>query len=395
MNHHLSPPPASCSENASTNTAPAFIPSGLSAQLARRSVVTKTSPPEQLRSMADAVPLPWDQLQLYLARRDIHMDMGRPPRQFSGGLANLNYLIELNGASYVLRRPPLGEVLPGANDMAREYRVLSALSPRFEFAPRTLLYCDDSSVLGAHFLIMEYRQGLTVGGDVIPSAINTPDIGTRLGNTMIRLLAQLHALDPATVGLGTLGRPEGFLARAIEGWSRRAEVASDGRATEAIRFISTWLAEHRVPEIQATLLHCDFKLDNLILHPDTLAPVAILDWDMATRGDPLFDLATLLSYWTEAADPPAMHRLAQMPTAAHGFPSRNEVVADYARATGRDVSNFVFHRVLCLFKLAVVFLQLHARFRSGATTDERYADFGELAAGILDFTHDVALGRES
>lgn len=357
--------------------------------------ITQTFARERFRSEAEVVSLEWDKLQRYLAHRNLRMDQERPPRQFSGGLSNLNYLIELDGAPYVLRRPPLGEILPGANDMAREHRVLSALSQHYEFAPRTLLYCDDETVLGAHFLIMEYRPGLTLDGSVIPASIDSPDIGARLTATMVQLLARLHAVDPGAVGLGALGRPEGFLARAIEGWSHRADRACDGQPTAAIRSISAWLAQHRVPELPATLLHCDFKLDNLILQPDTLAPVAILDWDMATRGDPLFDLATLLSYWTEAGDPPAMHRLAQMPTAGHGFPSRREVVAAYARATGRDVSNFIFHRVLCLFKLAVVFLQLHARFRTGATRDQRYAGFGDLAAGILEFTHDVALGHES
>ena len=142
-------------------------------------------------------------------------------------------------------------------------------------------------------------------------------------------------------------------------------------------------------------MHADFKLDNLILHPQTLEPLALLDWDMSTRGDPLFDLATLLSYWTEAGDPPAMHDLGQMPTAGYGFPSRDEVVQAYASATGRDVSNFAFYRVLCMFKLSVVFMQLHARYRRGATTDPRYRRFGELSHGLLEFTHDLAQGRHA
>ncbi|WP_372656702.1 phosphotransferase family protein [Hydrogenophaga sp.] len=349
----------------------------------------------KLRKADDTVPLPWDSIGRYLSGQGMRLELERPPRQFAGGLANLNYLVDIDGREYVLRRPPLGEVLPGANDMAREHRVLQALAPHYRYAPRAVLYCADTAVMGAHFQIMEYRAGRVIGGAHIPPDIVAPAIGQQLANSMVDLLVQLHALDPVATGLGDLGKPEGFLARAVTGWTRRAELASENQPHRAIRFISAWLEKHRPPELPPTLLHADFKLDNLILHPQTLEPVALLDWDMSTRGDPLFDLATLLSYWTEAGDPPAMHELGQMPTAGYGFPTRFEVVQAYARATGRDVSNLAFYRVLCIFKLSVVFMQLHARYRSGATTDPRYSRFGELSRGLLEFTHDLAQGRHA
>lgn len=346
-----------------------------------------------LRTAGDTVPLPWDNVSQYLSGRGMRLNLEHAPRQFAGGLANLNYLVEIDGTDYVLRRPPLGEVLPGANDMAREHRVLQALAPHYHYAPRSVLYCDDDAVMGAHFQIMEYRSGRVISGAHLPPDIVAPAIGQKLAGSMVDLLVQLHALDPAKTGLGDLGKPEGFLARAVSGWTRRAELASKDEQHQSVRFISAWLEKNRPSELPPTLLHADFKLDNLILHPQTLEPLALLDWDMSTRGDPLFDLATMLSYWTEAGDPPAMQELAQMPTAGYGFPSRNDVVQAYARATGRDVSNLAFYRVLCLFKLSVVFMQLHARYRSGATTDPRYSRFGELSHGLLEFTHDLAQGR--
>ncbi len=344
------------------------------------------------RPQSEVQQMPWDRLATYLATYGHRLSSEVAPRQFAGGLGNLNYLIEVNGQPHVLRRPPLGPIPPGANDMAREHRVLENLWREFPLAPRSLLYCEDPEVLGAHFLIMDYRPGLTIGG-VLPSRFDSRKVGPQLAGTMVDLVVALHRVDPARVGLEGLGKPEGFLVRAVEGWAKRAGIACDGAPGTVTESLVGWLRAHQVPVGVPTLLHSDFKLDNIVLDPVTLAPRAVLDWDMSTRGDPLFDLATWLSYWTEANDPPAMHALAQMPTAAPGFPTRNEMVAAYAKLSGRDVSDFRFHRVLTMFKLGVVFLQLHARYRSGATTDPRYAAFGTLGDGLLDFAHEVAQQR--
>lgn len=347
------------------------------------------------RPRGQTVPLDWARLRRYLAGLGHELDLSEMPRQFAGGLANLNYLIRLDGQPCVLRRPPPGPLPPGANDMAREHRVLSSrLWLRFPQAPRSLLYCVDPDVLGAHFLVMEYRPGLTIGAD-LPPWLDSRVAGPRLARTLVDLLVQLHGTDAAEVGLDHLGKPEGFLFRAIEGWTRRAE-ALDGAAPRiAVRELSQWLRTHCPPDARPTLLHCDFKLDNIVLDPETLRPRAVLDWDMATRGHPLFDLATLLSYWTEPGDPDAVRELRQMPTTAPGFPSRAQVAEAYRRGTGCDLSDLPFHRVLAMFKLGVVFLQLHARFLAGATTEPRYARFGHIGRSILDFTHDIARGRAS
>lgn len=346
----------------------------------------------QLRSAQDSVPQDWPRLAAYLGQHGMALSLEQAPRQFAGGLANLNYLVVVDGREAVLRRPPLGTLPAGAYDMGREFGILQKVSQGFALAPAALHMGADAQVLGAPFQLLEFRRGFAVRGS-LPEALQVmPDIGRRLGDTMIEVLVALHAIDTAALGLGELGKPQGFLKRAVEGWSKRALSATEGCTSPLIVPLSDWLRKHLVPDGPFALLHNDIKLDNILLDGRTLAPVAVLDWDQCTRGDALFDLATTLSYWTESTDPEAMHVLRQMPTAHPGFPTREQAAMAYARATGRDLSDFRFYRVLAMFKLAVIFHQLHARYRLGATQDPRYAGFGELADGILEFTHTVARG---
>ena len=339
---------------------------------------------------------PWERLAAYLNERGMKFSPDPLPRQFACGFGNLNYLIAVDGRPKVLRRPPEGPLPPGGNDMAREYRVLSRLWRRFPLAPRAEHFCKDETVLGAPFFIMEYRPGVVVRKSV-PSSLK--GLESDLSAMMVEVLTAFHAVRPEEVELDDLGRPEGFLGRAVEGWIKRAYVASqdiydDGAPPEAARALEDWLEGRPAPDGDVTLLHNDFKLDNIIL--DAAAPtrpIAVLDWDMCTRGDPLFDLATLLSYWTEPGDPPAMHDLGQMPTGEPGFLSRQEVVDLYGEMTGRDLSDFLFYRVLTIYKLGAVFLQLYARYRRGTTRDRRYENLGRIGEGVFAFGIEVARGR--
>jgi aminoglycoside phosphotransferase (APT) family kinase protein len=340
---------------------------------------------------------PWDRLAAHLRAHGHDFAAEPPPRQFAGGFGNLNYLITFDGRPAVLRRPPAGPLPPGGNDMTREHRVLSRLGRAFPLVPRTLHFSADESVLGAPFFIMEYRPGLVVRA-TLPDRLK--DQGGALSRLLVDVLARLHAIDPVAVELGDLGRPDGFLERAVAGWIKRAGVAAadiydDGRPPAPAREVASWLERRAIPKGDVTLLHNDFKLDNVILDPAVLPPeaIAVLDWDQCTRGDPLFDLATLLSYWTEPRDPPAMHMLNQMPSSAPGFLTRREVVELYGRVTGRDVSDFRFHRVLAMMKLGVIFLQLYARYKRGTTQDPRYKEMGRIGDGIFDFALDVARER--
>ncbi|MGH7153344.1 MAG: phosphotransferase family protein, partial [Acetobacteraceae bacterium] len=317
-----------------------------------------------LRSPADSVPLDWPALRLYLATHGMVLDADPPPQQFAGGLANLNYRIFLEGRPAVLRRPPLGDLPPGSHDMAREHRILSRLPDALPFAPRSLHLCADPAVLGAPFQILEYRPGLVIR-EVMPKELaGRPEVGARLSQVLLETLAAIHAVNTAAIGLGDLGRPDGFLSRAVAGWRKRGLAAKEDGTDALHAELGAWLERHLVPDGPPALLHNDFKLNNMILDPHDLSAVAVVDWDQGTRGDPLFDFATLLSYWVQPDDPPAMHDMAQMPAAEPGFLARQEAVDTYAAISGLDMSDFVFHRVLAMYKLGVIFLQLGLRFRS-------------------------------
>jgi len=216
-----------------------------------------------------------------------------------------------------------------------------------------------------------------------------------LSGMMVDTLAALHRVDCNEIGLGDLGRPAGFIGRAIAGWSKRGALVTDDDMLKALlQDISLWLSGQKFRERAPTLLHCDFKLDNLILNPQTLSPVALVDWDMGTRGDPLFDLATLLSYWAQPDDPPALQRLGQMPTTQTGFWSRAAVARRYADLTGLDIDDLPAMRVLALFKLGIVFLQLHRQWLNGAVKDDRYVDFARLGEDLLLVARDATSASE-
>ena len=346
-----------------------------------------------LRPEADTVAQDWERLAAYLAERGMHLETDPAPRQFAGGFANLNYLVRIDGGEAVLRRPPMGPLPPGAYDMGRESKILSRLHEQYPLAPRALHLCEDDGVLGAPFQITEFRRGISCRSELPSEHAGDPAVGEQLGAMLVDRLAELHRVEPAAVDLDDLGKPDGFLERAVRGWRKRANLAIEGWGTEATRKrierVGEWLDAHRVPDGPASLIHNDFKLDNLLLDPKTLEPVALVDWDQGTRGDGLFDLATLLSYWVRPGDPECMHRMAQMPTDQPGFPSREDAAQRYARATGRDLADFRFHRALATFKTAVIFQQLCARWHNGGTRDPQYATLGDLADGLLDMARDI------
>jgi aminoglycoside phosphotransferase (APT) family kinase protein len=354
----------------------------------------KASADARFRAPAATAELPWQAIAEHLAAHSLRLDLqAQAPRQFVGGLANLNFLVHLDTGPAVLRAPPAGPLPKGAHDMRREHRILSRLWRALPVAPRSFHLCEDETVCGRPFVLIDYRPGIVLTGDRPAELDARPDAARHLGHVMIDTLADIHAVDPAAVDLADLGRPAGFLQRALDGWIARAEACAPDGLSPAARKVVDWLRAQPLPTGEATLLHNDVKLDNLILDPATFDPVAVVDWDQGTLGDPLFDLATLLSYWTEPGDPPAMHQLAQMPTARHAFPSRREAVARYAARTGRDIGPFRFHRVLALLKLAVIFQQLHQRSLRDPSAPPEYGSFGALGEGILGFAGDVVDNR--
>ncbi len=332
-----------------------------------------------MASASAAAPSDRDRLAAWLAPRGLALVPGSGLMPLSGGLANRNECIELVTGPAVLRRPPPGALAAGASDMGREWRVVSALAPHFPIVPRALAFCDDPAVLGTPFLVLEWRPGIAIR-DTLPAG---GAIDTLVTVTLAQMTA-LHALDPARVGLGDLGKPEGFYARQLRGWmARAAAVWPAGLPTSAAALIAALAAAAPPAGGDPVLLHMDLKPDNILVNPASLAPRALIDWDMATRGPRGFDLAVLLSYWTEPGDPAATHSLGAVPSLVPGAPRRTELVARYRALGGVDPGPLAWPLALARLRLAVAWMQLYRKWQRGEMAGDRYAGFEALALAIL------------
>jgi aminoglycoside phosphotransferase (APT) family kinase protein len=294
--------------------------------------------------------------------------------QFPGGHSNLTYLLRFGDRELVLRRPPFGSKVKTAHDMGREHKVLSRLYAVYPKAPRALVHCDDPSVIGAPFYIMERVRGIVLRHQRPPAGIELPPARMRaISEAAVDGLAELHGLDYRAAGLEDLGHPEGYVARQVAGWTQRWQGSRTDDVPDLDRAAS-WLAAHQPAESGAALIHNDYKYDNLVLHPAELARiVAVLDWEMATVGDPLMDLGTSLAFWVDPDDAPEQRLMPAGPTTLPGNLSRAEIVERYAARSGRDVSNVLFYYVYGLFKIAVIVQQIYYRYKAGLTRDERFA----------------------
>lgn len=309
--------------------------------------------------------------------------------QFGGGKANLTYLLTFpDGSELVLRRPPLGPVASGAHDMSREYGVLSRLWRSFDKAPRAVAYCGDPSVIGSDFFLMERRDGIVVRTDVpeIFGGGNDPDATRKLSEVVIDTLAEFHAVDPASCGLADLGHPTGFLDRQVVGWQKRWEKAKHEDNLLADE-VGKWLADELPPETTPTLLHNDWRLDNMAVDAsDPGRCVAVYDWDMATRGDPLADLGTLMGSWFDPGEAPG--ELSMMPTQTPGWLDRDNAVSRYAEKSRRDMAHIDWHLVFGAWKLAVILQQIYIRWRRGQTRDDRFAQLDDGARHLFRLAAD-------
>lgn len=320
----------------------------------------------------------------YLRGRIEGVERGISVEQFPSGHSNLTYLLFLGDREYVLRRGPLGPVAPKAHDMAREFRVLEAIHPHFPEAPDVYLVCEDPTILGAVFFLMERRKG-TVLRDEIPAAISAiPNYAGIISEAVVQCMARLHAIDIMNSGLIVLGKPEGFLERQVHGWAdrwHRAQTEQVRQMDEVVR----WL-ERRLPSSPApTIVHNDYKLDNVMLRagvPGTIE--AVLDWEMATVGDPLADLGLTLCYWSWASAPALRARALPALTSQPGWYTRDQFVSRYVELTGRDLTHLGYYEVLGIFKLAVILQQIYFRFRRGQTQDQRFRDFNDRVRGLAE-----------
>jgi aminoglycoside phosphotransferase (APT) family kinase protein len=305
-------------------------------------------------------------------------------RQFPNGSANLTYLLRVGARELVLRRPPMGQIAPGAHDMKREYRVLSRLWRHFDRAPRAYLFCSDPTVLGADFFVMDRRHGEVVR-TALPAAMRGHrDVGRRIAFALVDAMADLHALDPTACDLGDLGRPDGFIERQVSGWARRWALARFDDSPADMDDLHERLVRELPAPSRVSIVHNDLKLDNCQFDPTDPDRVAsIFDWDMATLGDPLIDLGTLLNYWPDPGDPEDSQRASNPGLARIGLPTRAEITAHYAARTGVDVGAARWWEAFALWKTVVVVQQLHRRWVRGESTDPRMAHIADRIPWLI------------
>jgi aminoglycoside phosphotransferase (APT) family kinase protein len=326
----------------------------------------------------------------WLRGRIAGAERGITLEQFPDGHSNLTYLLRMNGdgREYVLRRGPLGPVAPKAHDMAREFRVLQMVHPHFREAPNVFHLCEDTAVLGSVFFLMERRHGFILRDEIPPQLAKMPNYAERASKGFVDCLIRLHAIDISRTGLIALGKPEGFLERQVQGWAdrwKRATTDDMPDHTPKMDRVIRWLIDQRPPSPAPTLVHNDYKLDNVMLSQDSAESIeAVLDWEMATVGDPLADLGLTLCYWAWVEAPQLRARGVPSLTSQPGWYTRDQFVQRYAEGTGRDLSQIGYYEVLGIFKLAVILQQIYYRFRRGQTQDTRFQNFGDRVKGLVE-----------
>lgn len=301
--------------------------------------------------------------------------------QFSNGYSNLTYLLKTNNQEFVLRRPPKGAVKRG-HDMSREFKVLSKLHQGFKESPKALAYCEDNDVIGSSFYVMEKIDGIILTNkEVQKRNIPATDFGL-ISNNWLSLFVKLHNTDYEAIGLSDLGRPNGYVERQVTNWGKQYHKAATMDIPEADKLIQ-WMTENQPQQYDHTLIHNDYKYDNVVFKDDTWSEIkAVLDWEMCTLGDPLMDLGTSVAYWMRPEDGPAT-KVLPSPTLAAGNPSRSELVNLYAEKSGRDVNNIVFYYAFGLFKIAVIVQQIFYRYNKGLTKDEKFAKLDRACAMFI------------
>lgn len=305
-------------------------------------------------------------------------------RQFSKGASNLTFQLDYPGLALILRRPPAGVKAKSAHDMGREFRIQSALSEPFPLVPEMVAFCDDESVIGSDFYVMRKIEGTILRSKIPPDLGLDAERSAALCRSAIDTLAELHGVDGSAPALAEFGRGDGYVERQVAGWSKRFRAARTWNVPSMERVMG-WLHDHQPGDVANCVIHNDFRLDNLVLAPDDPGQiVGVLDWEMATLGDPWMDLGGALAYWVEAGDDRAMRWLRRQPTDAPGMLTRREVVDYYAERTGRSVDDWPFYEVFGLFRLAVIIQQIYHRYHLGQTTNPTFKHYW-AAVRYLDY----------
>ncbi|MFD8819706.1 phosphotransferase family protein [Streptomyces sp. NPDC059627] len=306
-------------------------------------------------------------------------------RQFSGGVSNLTYLLRYPDGDLILRRPPKGTHRNGAHDMGREHRIQTQLGQFLPYVPRTVALCEDPAVIGSPFYVMQRLVGPIPRKNLPPGMVLDREQTATLCRNVIDLLVDLHAVDLTATGLGDLGKGDGYVRRQVEGWSERYRKARTWNVGSFER-VMRWLADHQPADRPHTLVHNDFRFDNVVLDPENpTRPVGLLDWELATVGDPMMDLANGLGYWVQADDGRHLQAFRRQPTHLPGMMTREEVVAHYCSRTGTRVTNreWAWYQVFGLFRVAVIAQQVYQRYLAGQTTNKQFRFFG-IAVVLLE-----------
>jgi aminoglycoside phosphotransferase (APT) family kinase protein len=326
-----------------------------------------------------------DSLESYLA--DCGFDGDLSVSQFPAGSSNLTYLIEIAPDEFVLRRPPFGNTVKSAHDMRREFGVLTKLSKVYSPAPKPILFCSDESVIGSEFYLMERRRGMVIRGTIDQGYLrkrvgSSSEIQAGMARSFIQNLVDLHSIDYKAAGLTDLGKPDGYCRRQVEGWTKRYFAAKTHEQPDLESAIE-WLNESIPGEFGASIVHNDFKFDNVMLDPEDLTKItAVLDWEMVTVGDPLMDLGTTLGYWMSPDAGDEMLNMPFNPRILMENISRKDLVDMYAKAAGRDLPDMLFYYVFGTFKIAVICQQIYARYVKGFTKDKRFSNFDRFVASL-------------
>lgn len=329
--------------------------------------------------------LPLEALQIFLAREGLIETITSPieVQKFSGGFSNLTYRLDVEGKTFVLRRPPDGVQVKRGHDMGREYKVLSRLKAPFSCVPQTFVFTEDTSIIGAPFYLMEHVEGLILHYKTVAALQLSPQAFPLIADAWLNTFVALHKVDYEAAGLADLGHPEGYVARQVANWAKQYTKAATEDLPLATK-VMQWMADHQPKTYQAALIHNDYKYDNIVFKDTTWQEVrAVLDWEMATIGDPLMDLGTSLGYWMLASDPEPIRAGLPLPTVFEGNPSRLDLVQAYAQKSGRDVSHLVFYYGFGLFKIAVIAQQIYYRYHLGYTKDPRFASLNQVAAVLI------------
>lgn len=338
---------------------------------------------DKTRDVRSGEELDADKLAAYLREQLPQFDGALSIEQFPAGHSNLTYCVHIGDNQFVLRRPPFGSKVKSAHDMGREYRVLSKLHAAYGPAPEPLVYCEDNAVIGAPFYLMRRVEGVILRKDLPPGMEISPELARAMSESFIDNLAALHALNYEQIGLADLGKPEGYVERQVAGWTKRYAGSQTDEIAE-VEPVAKWLSENMPTDGAASLIHNDYKYDNVVLAADDLTKiVGVLDWEMATLGDSLMDLGTAISYWIDPDDPDDLQLIRWGPTTQPGCMNRQQLVDYYAQQTGRDTSQMVFYLAFAFFKTAVIAQQIYYRYHQGLTKDERFAFFIEATRILM------------